>query len=386
MKPVNAESEIWWLGGNNTVSGYPFAYGIGFFEESYPEMNDGLNIENVNGANYMKGDIPGILDSILYEINNYWGEEFPSQNKFDVNGGTVIYTPTYDGSSPVAYDDINLYSIGFELYDTVYTKSLAFSPGGNSLFMQAYKKEKQKDYTNAIGLYKQVITNHKKTFYSAASIGRIFNCLEKSAGNLNRFIVHQNYLTQLKTNNNYPYLLRELAEDYIIKCKVKRGLLDDAISDYQTMYLQNTNKKKGYHALLNKLCLLAIKQDTTDNPQQNILSRRKLDLYSMINKGNIKLPKTLNNNTVPVEYQLFQNFPNPFNPTTTIKYAIPKAEFVTIIIYDITGREIIKLVNEYKQAGYHSVIFNGSNLASGVYFYRIEAGNFVQVKKMLLIK
>jgi hypothetical protein len=91
-------------------------------------------------------------------------------------------------------------------------------------------------------------------------------------------------------------------------------------------------------------------------------------------------------NNLPTKYELQQNYPNPFNPLTTIKYALPQMGFVNIKIYDITGREILKLVNEYKQAGYHSIVFNGSNLASGVYFYRIEAGSFIQVKKMVLIK
>jgi hypothetical protein len=91
-------------------------------------------------------------------------------------------------------------------------------------------------------------------------------------------------------------------------------------------------------------------------------------------------------NIIPKEYSLSQNYPNPFNPVTNIKYQLPKDGFVTLKIYDITGREIAKLVNEQKPAGNYTVAFNGSNFASGVYFYRIQAGDFVQVKKMVLIK
>jgi photosystem II stability/assembly factor-like uncharacterized protein len=85
-------------------------------------------------------------------------------------------------------------------------------------------------------------------------------------------------------------------------------------------------------------------------------------------------------------FKLFQNYPNPFNPTTNIQYDLPKNVFVSIKIYDLLGREIKTLVNEYKNAGSYIVSFNGSELASGVYFYRIQAGSFVQVKKMLMIK
>lgn len=95
---------------------------------------------------------------------------------------------------------------------------------------------------------------------------------------------------------------------------------------------------------------------------------------------------TLNSSNIPKEYKLNQNYPNPFNPTTNIKYEIPKDVFVTIKIYDLLGREIKTLVNENKQAGSYIVSFNRSELASGVYFYRIKAGNFVQVKRMVLIK
>jgi hypothetical protein len=89
---------------------------------------------------------------------------------------------------------------------------------------------------------------------------------------------------------------------------------------------------------------------------------------------------------MPDKYTLFQNYPNPFNPTTDIKFAIPKAGFVKMVIYDVLGREVKTLVNEYRQAGVYNINFDASSYSSGVYFYRIEAGNFIQTKKMLLIK
>jgi hypothetical protein len=92
------------------------------------------------------------------------------------------------------------------------------------------------------------------------------------------------------------------------------------------------------------------------------------------------------NAELPKEFNLSQNFPNPFNPVTKINFALPKQGFVSLKIYDITGREVQTLVSEVKQAGYYSVDFNGSSLSSGVYFYRIQSNNFVSVKRMVLIK
>lgn len=85
-------------------------------------------------------------------------------------------------------------------------------------------------------------------------------------------------------------------------------------------------------------------------------------------------------------YSLSQNFPNPFNPTTTISFGIPKAGLVSISVYDITGKFITELVNGELSAGKYNTAWDASSLASGVYFYKIQAGDFVEMKRMTLIK
>ena len=90
--------------------------------------------------------------------------------------------------------------------------------------------------------------------------------------------------------------------------------------------------------------------------------------------------------TIPLDYILYQNYPNPFNPNTTIDYSIPRKSNVTIKVYNLLGIEVASLVNEEKNRGIYSVNFNALGLASGVYFYRIQADEFVQTKKMMLLK
>ena len=85
-------------------------------------------------------------------------------------------------------------------------------------------------------------------------------------------------------------------------------------------------------------------------------------------------------------FSLSQNYPNPFNPLTSIHYAIGKRQFVTLKVYDILGNEIATLVNDEKSAGNYEVNFNASNIPSGVYFYRLQAGSFIQTNKMILLK
>ncbi len=88
------------------------------------------------------------------------------------------------------------------------------------------------------------------------------------------------------------------------------------------------------------------------------------------------------------DFKLLQNFPNPFNPSTKIRYSIKKRQFVLIQVYDVLGKEVVTLVNDEKAPGSYEINFNAAefNLSSGVYFYRIQAGSFNQVRKMLLIK
>ena len=81
-----------------------------------------------------------------------------------------------------------------------------------------------------------------------------------------------------------------------------------------------------------------------------------------------------------------QNYPNPFNPATTLRYSIAQPAHVKLVVYDLLGRQVATLVNEKENAGEYNVRFDARTLASGMYFYRIEAGSFTQVKKMMLIK
>jgi len=391
MRPVNTESEIIWLGGNNIISGTPAISGIEFYEESYPELDLGYNIENVNGADYMKGDIPTVMDGMLFSTYNYWGTSNPDPNKFDVQYGNVEYQPIYDGVTPIYYDDYQMNDIGFGFYDTVLIKNLGDISGGTLLFMQAYNKEKQSDYSGAILLYKQVISSYKKSYYAAASLMGIFSCLEKIK-NINNFILHQNFLSQLKTNNKIPLIIRELSEDYIIKCKVKRGMLTEAISDYNNIYMLNQSNSKGEHALLNKECLTSMLHDTTDGMSGDIIEH-KYNIYEKITNKSLNHNYLIKKEGKSAQYSLSDNYPNPFNPVTNIGYELPNDAFVKIRIFDILGREVTVLVNEFKSAGRYISVFNASNLPSGIYFYKLEAKEqseiyktFNIVKKMLLVK
>jgi len=92
------------------------------------------------------------------------------------------------------------------------------------------------------------------------------------------------------------------------------------------------------------------------------------------------------NNSVPANYKLAQNYPNPFNPSTTISFAIPKSGFTKLIIYNVLGKEVEKLVSQELKTGAYEVDWNASNFQSGIYFYKLETNNFTETRKMILLK
>jgi Secretion system C-terminal sorting domain len=109
-------------------------------------------------------------------------------------------------------------------------------------------------------------------------------------------------------------------------------------------------------------------------------------LKQIDNDGQYQYSKEIEVKVVPNQYTLYQNYPNPFNPTTTIKFNLPQAAEVNLTVYNILGEKVMTLANGMLEAGFHSVEFNASNLASGTYIYRLQASNFVETKKMMLIK
>jgi len=89
---------------------------------------------------------------------------------------------------------------------------------------------------------------------------------------------------------------------------------------------------------------------------------------------------------LPLQIVLHENYPNPFNPGTTINFELPRSSVVRLSVFDMLGREVSVLVNERKDAGLHEVRFDGSGLASGVYLYRLQAGTYIQTRKLLLLR
>ena len=108
--------------------------------------------------------------------------------------------------------------------------------------------------------------------------------------------------------------------------------------------------------------------------------------YNYNGQPKYALGKNISNKIIPNEFQLFQNYPNPFNPSTKINFSIAKSSLVSLKVYDVLGREVACLVNETKSVGNYEVTFNANEFSSGIYYYKLKAGNFIEIKKMNLVK
>jgi hypothetical protein len=114
-------------------------------------------------------------------------------------------------------------------------------------------------------------------------------------------------------------------------------------------------------------------------------SGQSLELYGAVNEAvfDVRVEKVP---VIPTEFTLAQNYPNPFNPVTSIDFGLPENSEVTITVYNVLGQAVTELVNGAMEAGYHKVLWDASDMASGVYFYRIAAGDFTATKRMVLMK
>jgi hypothetical protein len=118
-----------------------------------------------------------------------------------------------------------------------------------------------------------------------------------------------------------------------------------------------------------------------------IVNNSDVPLIKVSLSGNVELTGIVQNKSgIPDRFEISQNYPNPFNPVTTINYQLPINCHLKLKVFDVLGKEIAVLINNNQTAGYYSVIFNGANLTSGVYLYRLETEFFSSTKKLILLK
>jgi hypothetical protein len=184
-----------------------------------------------------------------------------------------------------------------------------------------------------------------------------------------------------------------LSNDFNInfKCELVKLSTGEVVGEFEEVNYNKSNLEEyGYQGYLVDCSGIEagdyyLRLTSSVNEEVNLsLSDIQMDNV-VLEKSKLNI-RNFKGETLPIEYALEQNYPNPFNPTTTIRYQLPKDGMVTLKVYDILGAEVVTLVNEEKVAGKYEVNFNAATLASGVYIYRLSVNDFVNVKKMVLLK
>ncbi|MEO6695655.1 MAG: hypothetical protein ABIY50_00815, partial [Ignavibacteria bacterium] len=343
MRPIVSGGSTYWYSGDNLFTGSPSDAGILFDEDAYPDMNYGYNRFTLTGNTYyLNGLNPTGGSENFYVVENYWNGT-PDSNKFNVEDAHVVYTSYND--NPGAGRETNthtLYDIGFGLSDTVFFYDPDTPLLVQDLYLDAYQKEHSENFEDAIEIYKEIVEDNKDSSYASSCLSRIFNCYEKKNSLQNEYSSLETYYENISEDTSYNEIMTNLSEDFKIKCKVKQGEIEEAISDYNTIYINNLNNSKGAHALINREILSAGEGDnlSTDFGIEKI-ARKQQRINEILdnlihNRSNI----FSNILTQPQGFTLAQNFPNPFNPETKIRYSLPSSSFVTLKVFDITGREV----------------------------------------------
>jgi hypothetical protein len=175
--------------------------------------------------------------------------------------------------------------------------------------------------------------------------------------------------------------VKTIPASYIFLCYVQDAKFGGMTFKGSTLYMSDQGNNKVWKWTLPTLF------NTTNFVQAGTITAAYPGFGGLsLNDNNFPMGITTISNNIPGSYSLKQNYPNPFNPSTKIQYEIPHSGMVKLVVFDALGREVETLVNENQPAGVYEATFNASQYSSGMYFYRLTTGNFVETKKMLMVK
>ncbi|MBV6479768.1 MAG: hypothetical protein HGGPFJEG_02563 [Ignavibacteria bacterium] len=246
MHPLINGGSVYWYAGDNLIKGSPSNSGIIFDDDACPLMNYGYNrFIMTNNDYYIQGSNPSGYGREFYVIQNYWGG-IPDTNKFYVANADLIYSP-YDDNSQTARqtNTEDKFDIGFGLYDTVFSYEPDNPNSAQELYLEAYQKEYAGEFSQAIDIYKEIVEDYKDSSYTSSCLPRIFGCYEKNNTSQSGYGLLESYYESISEDTSYSEIQRNIAEEFMIKSKVKQNNIEEAISNYDEIYTQNMNTEKA---------------------------------------------------------------------------------------------------------------------------------------------
>jgi len=339
-----------------------------------------------------------ISNNINYDAYSYQSSNIVAQCNWWGNDGAQTF---HDGSSSLDADLPLTYDPWIPQDNTIIEENELIGDGNinkiiipDSCIIQGILLEFRGRSNEAIFHYKNMIKNNRNADFAIGRLVAIMNRYNVSG--IREFIE-----SLLLGNNTYkPIVLTVLAGKLLEENKYEESkiLFNRIINDYPDSYFAvNARFEKFFAALslennLNDASELLVELRALSLNDIDYLIRLQDAENQFALLGTQLIEKPLTKQQIitelgkPDSYALNANYPNPFNPSTIIQFSIPEKSFVELKVFDILGNEVDNLVKQDMEPGNYSVIFNGSNLASGIYLYRLISGNFVDTRKMMLIK
>jgi len=408
LAPTVTLTEVIWDGGLNVFRN-DASNSTGLYNDAGdPLLDYGYNTivgtTNIDG-NYESGT--------WYVRCNSWENSPPV---FNVSGVTMVYTPTDctpPDSRPVAPgkeragsekgDEIGdnqilppaqlIVNYGNGLIDTMYVSSSNLELSTDRVLYGAGNKlVYQGNFEDAISTFEGLVENYQDSITAISSLEKIYYCFNRLNSDSTEYNTLRSYFINLANANSGDAMFSKTALELSRKCLVKQRKYTEALTEYEYVVENSADSLEIIAAEISifELYVLINSGQNDGMPFTGRLSYlRPNGIKDAMNRIREKMGHKTNSaitSNVPKVFSLSQNYPNPFNPMTKINYSIPNSVKVSLKVYDILGRLVKTLVNEQKDAGTHFVTFDGTGLSSGVYFYRIDAGDFVQSKKMVLVK
>ena len=280
--------------------------------------------------------------------------------------------------------------------------------GEIALFRSAWEQEREAQFETAITSYKQLIDEYPKGKFAKDALDRISFC--KKALSLSWQEI-RSYFLDIAADSTKDSSLVILCKSNAAWCLVEMDQYDQAYAELDSL-LNHTDKEYLRLTISLKQLLAELREDEygfmsirkggreinqSIDEAEEIFSEKfdrinlRVDSLLSFYKGKGESSPPNEPNLIPTKYSLYQNYPNPFNPNTEIKFDLPENIHVELAIYNTLGQKVTTLINEERAAGAYRIIWDsknagGMNVASGVYIYQIKAGNFIQSRKMILIR
>ncbi|KPK95574.1 hypothetical protein AMJ80_04825 [bacterium SM23_31] len=262
------------------------------------------------------------------------------------------------------------------------------------LFEQGKNYYESNNCEQALYNFKLLIVEYSDTKYARKSYIYVNQILDSKKDSREENVTFFQEIKQELINNDGSRLIINDMDFHILYWLQRNKMYDETERKFDEM-LEYLSEEHYQNELKFSKALFYIhgkKEPDKAVPYLQYLASNETEFSDIANHELIKLGKNNEKflseaeNTIPENFKLMYNYPNPFNPVTTISFQIPEASKVTLVVYDILGREVTRLIDGNLHAGYHSATWNASTAASGIYIYRLQAGEFSNTKRMLLIK